>query len=492
MTDPRQLLASISWDGASLSGFENLSKDLAFRAALTASLALPAQSAGRVAELVIEQQRGRFYDLLLEAIGKLGWRIESLMDSAPPSAFVTAVIKSTGCVPIGLSPEQMWAARPLIFKTLTENPEFIQLVRELKVVEGWRRKIPGILPELKQLAQELAGNKKPPEDFETGALARVGYSLSPLLTSALYVVPVVLGAQIVTTHVIEKQSEARKIESAYIAKYNNRDRLEKIVLITCAEGDSATKRGTPTDVAEDLQVVTARCTGDGSAAKDPNFKFYIHVPKLEVGVPKLEADFKTPITIQNNLPSPPDHFTFLLGNAPTFHQGNAPDSPPAGELEVRNQDSDPQLRQPAKFGLLGPSRNPAPKPAGNEGSEQPNGIEPLSIQLKSGDPKPPDPPKSLFFEFQRGQNPQQPVPTKKNIYLALCNDAPPYEFAKGKNSSLKCEAPKGQTKPDPLFITNTSEYDGDLDAYVNIDSVSERKYFLFGPRRVVVRVTPAK
>src|SRR6185312_1616667 len=190
------LFESIAWNGARLNSRGSLPDDLSFRRFFNNTFSEPWPSyASRIPNLVREPE---FDELLRQSIRDAApeldrWVAENIYRAPEP---ITAC--STNDLDLA---RRHWVARLLVFDKLFKNEDFIQLVFEL---DESRRGIKKLL----HWGERIRKKHDDSERQEHGNLASVLRGLyTPLTQSLMYVLPVVVGTQVVANHVIEKQKE---------------------------------------------------------------------------------------------------------------------------------------------------------------------------------------------------------------------------------------------------------------------------------------------
>jgi len=410
----------------------------------------------------------------------------------------------------------LWVARLKVFENLMGDKDFLQFLLEFaQTKSGWERWLKWGEEMIRRLPK--ASGAAAPEAHETASVGSIlaGFS-APLLMSLAFVAPIVGGAWFVSNHVIEKQSEIRTRE-AYIhtdrdyrySSDRNYSYIEKVSdLSEALRAVQARMDAVEKDVADNRRQVDTlykklvELLGKQREQKD-DYKVHLTFDSW----PEFKLAPVSPLIADLNLHPPNDEFTVRLGNAP-FNGSMPKPEPPQATLHPNCANTDPNCPKISASAMTTKLADRAPDASDQPAFRVDHHVEdmkvttealPLLDAIRSGHNTVPP---STLLEFKEGQFSQR-IPgftgSKNTKYpvLQLCTQSSPFRFlVRYQESSEAVSQPDGcvdsKTTQDDHYvtITNTPSYDDKLGVYFTLDLTSHRKFFIGGPRHVVVEVSP--
>jgi len=199
------LYAWIAWDGNRLGAKQYLSQDISFRRLLTNAFSPAQPYPARLVEQFV--QENEFDDLLRQAIRDAARDLEDWIPKNIHLAPETVSVLTPGKPD---DPRAIWTARLLVFERLVKNQDFVQFMAELefKRESKWYRRLYKWGETLSVPKSSEAAPAKP----EAGIGGAFRELYKPLMFSLMFAFPAILGAKLVSDHIIEKQEVSREHE----------------------------------------------------------------------------------------------------------------------------------------------------------------------------------------------------------------------------------------------------------------------------------------
>jgi len=438
--------------------------------------------------------------------------------------------------------EKVWAARSLVFEQLVADEDFGQFFKECYQEKAWWLRI----WELGEHLPKVEDKPKPSGAPVATAIASVReYSRSgsvweglfaPFMKALAYAVPLAVTAGAVGVYVIDKQAEIRfsptvenhisPSEAAHID-----ESINTLAQAVISQGsDNRTALEVIDESNQSIQALQAQLSDIKLLLVNPpsEEEKNIHLT--------FDQDFKSLWADGLAIKSP---ITLYLGNAPKLHvQSTDKSSEDSNPPHVPSTDTGstqptaPHTAPPPSNTLSAttlplqnpPSTSPTPTKSEWDDAFRTNlKIEEVNLNLRTAEqlggivlPEKDDSfGKTELLEFGKlltkvpvmlpePEKPKggQPTPKSSNVQepkqsppvLYLCDWTIPPEFLlmvadKTLNTIANCSVDTTQGQK-LLIFTKTPQYVPELKAFVSLDDTSGKRYFLFGGRRVVLRLIP--
>jgi hypothetical protein len=436
----KQLYAWIAWDGNGLGPKQYLSEDISFRRLLTNTFSLARPYPARLIEQFV--QENEFDDLLRQAIREAARDLE---DWVPKNIHL-----APETVPILISDKPdadlraIWTARLLVFDRLVKNQDFVQCMAEFefKRESKWYRKLYKWGETLSIPNPSEATPGKP--ELGVGGVFRELYK--PIMFSLMFAFPALLGAKLVSDHVIEKQEISREHEREVF-----RELQKEFHVIDHLDGEAC-----------------CRTQATVCSSEDPD--------GIQTGLSVLQANI---VALQNQI----NNLNIRVTNNPShpekdFHVTLSADKKLGDTLQSFNT-AVGQVKVIPDSGIklwLGNASTSSEKPTPLNIAQTDVNVHQLPYPFQNNPPATP-----YILEFGPGQKVWSLTP---DYTLELASSRAPYHFL------LKPKDPKKEART--LSITKSPQYVEELESFLSIDTTSRRKFLVAGPHSVVLQVAPTK
>ena len=438
------LYAWIAWDGNWLGAKQYLSQDISFRRLLTSAYSPARPYPARLIEQFVQEDG--FDDLLRQAIRDATRDLEDWIPKnihlAPEKVPVLTPDKPD-------DPRAIWAARLLVFERLVKNQDFAQFMAEFefKRESKWYRRLYKWGETLSVPKSSEAAPAKP----EPGIGGAFRELYKPLMFSLMFAFPALLGAKLVSDHIIEKQEISREHEREVFIELQ-----KELHAIDYPDGTACCRSQDTGCSSVDLGGIQAGISilqGNMIALQNQVNNLTVSVtnnpshPEKDFHV-TLSADEKLGNTFQSFNTAlgqmkviPDDGIKLWLGNAPNVSTS----SEKAPTLNIAQTDVN---------------------------------VHQLPYPFQNNPPATP-----YILEFGPGQKVWSLTP---DYTLELVSSRAPYHFLLKPKDAQK--APQKEAKT--LSITKSPQYVEELKSFLSIDTTSKRRFLVAGPHSVVLQVAP--